>query len=165
MRDRCANRSRKRSSLAGAALALLLCGTHAAAQYSSPPPTVAEAHEFLGSTFLRYSISYVVWHGGHLRDNRRGRAEYYGGRDCYSEVGTGSSNRVFAVDWSVISRVEMSGREAIYVSGQLVRASQDPFVRRESNFHLYFPNASVARSVANALEILRSSCQRHSKFD
>lgn len=161
----CANRSRKRSSLAGAALALLLCGTHAAAQYSGPPPTVAEAHEFLGSMFQRYSIGYVVWHGAGQRQNRRGRAEYYGGRDCYSEVGTGSSSRAFAVDWSLVSAIQMSGAEAVYVSGQLLRATQDPFVRREANFHLYFPDAKVAKSVSNALEILRSSCQRRSRFD
>jgi hypothetical protein len=147
------------------ALALFLCCANVSAQDYSPPATIAEAHEFLGSTFQRYSIGYVVWHGDGLRDNRQGRAGYYGGRDCYSEVGTGQSTRVFAVDWSLVSRVERSGAEAIYVSGQLLRASQDSGGRHEANFHLYFPNAKVSGSVLHAMELLRSSCQRHSKFD
>jgi hypothetical protein len=151
--------------LIGAASALLLCGTGASGQVYGPPPTVAEAHEFLGSTFQRYSIGYVVWHGRGLGDNHRGRAGYYGGRDCHSEVGTGRSNRAFEVDWSLISAVENSGPEAIYVSGQLVRASENPGARHDANFHLYFPNARVARSVASALDLLRRSCQSRSKFD
>jgi hypothetical protein len=164
--DDSAGHFRKRNSLIAAAL--FLCCANVSAQNYSPPATVAEAHEFLGSTFQRYSIGYVVWHGNGLRDNRKGRVEYYGGRDCYSEVGTvypGSTSRAFAVDWSLVSGVEMSGAEAIYVSGQLMRASQDSGGRREANFHLYFPNASVSGSVLHALEFLRSSCQRRSKFD
>jgi len=152
--------------LAGAGLALLLCGTGASGQaYGPPPATIAEAHEFLGNTFKRYSIGYVVWHGRGQSDNHQGRAGYYGGRDCFSEVGSGLSSREFAVDWSLISRVDMSGLEAIYVSGQLMPASQNAGARREANFHLYFPDATVARSVANAFEILRSSCKRRSRFD
>lgn len=150
----------------GAALALLLCaGTASGQGYGPPAPTLAEAHEFLASTFQRYSVRYVVWHGAGTHGNSRGRAGYYGGRDCTSEVGTGQSNRAFAVDWSLISRVEKSGEDAIYVSGQLVRAAQNPDARHEANFHLYFPDAGVARSVLNALEMLRSSCQRRSRFD
>ena len=161
--DHSANRSRRRNRLA--ALAFFLCCTNVSAQSYSPPPTIADAHEFLGSTFQRYSIGYIVWHGEGPRDNHQGRAGYYGGRDCYSEVGTGTSDRAFAVDWSLVSGVEMSGAEAIYVSGQLVRASQDSGRRHEANFHLYFPNARVSKSVLHALEFLRSSCQRRSKFD
>ena len=161
--DHSANRFRARNGLV--ALLLLLCWASASAQNYAPPTTVAEAHEFLGSTFQRYSIGYVVWHGGGLRDNHQGRAGYYGGRDCFSEVGTGQSTRVFAVDWSTISSVQPSGAEAIYVSGQLLRASQDSGHRHEANFHLYFPNAGVSRSVLHAMEFLRSACQRHSKFD
>jgi len=161
--DHSANHSRRRNGLA--ALAFFLCCTNLSAQNYSPPPTLADAHEFLGSTFQRYSIGYIVWHGMGMRDNHQGRAGYYGGRDCYSEVGTGMSNRAFAVDWSLVSGVEMSGAEAIYVSGQLVRASQDSGGRHEANFHLYFPNARVSGSVLHAMEFLRSSCQRRSKFD
>lgn len=155
-----------RHRLAVAALAFLLCSTNAAAQaYGPPPPTIGEAHEFLAGTFNRYAIDYVVWHGRGLRDFHRGRAGYYGGRDCYSELGAGSAGRAFAVDWSLISAVERSGAEAIYVTGQLVRTSQDPGVWREANFHLYFPDARVSRSVSNAFELLRASCQRRSRFD
>jgi isocitrate lyase len=68
------------------------------------------------------------------------------------------------VDWSRVSAVQMSGADAIYVSGQLIRAAQNPDARDYANFHLYFPNAKVARSVSNAFEVLRLSCQRSSKF-
>lgn len=161
--DQSAIHFRMRSGLV--ALALLLGAANVSAQEYGPPATIAEAHEFLGSTFQRYSIRYIVWHGGGLRDNRQGRAGYYGGRDCYSEIGTGQSTRVFAVDWSLVSQVERSGAEAIFVSGQLMRASQDASSRREADFHLYFPNAKVSRSVLHAMDLLRSACQRHSKFD
>lgn len=159
--DQSANQSRQRSLLAGAALALFLCATNASAQAYGPPPSLAEAHAFLGNTFNRYSIGYIVWHGA--RGNDKGRAGYYGGRDCYSEVGTGSSHSAFAVDWSLISAVERSGPEAIYVTGQLVRPVDGG--RRNANFHLYFPDAAVSRSVLNAFELLRSSCRQRSKFD
>jgi hypothetical protein len=160
-----ANCTRRR--LAGAALAFVLSAAqfsgHALAQEFVPPPTLAEAHAFLGDTFNRYSIAYVVWHGA--RGSAKGRAGYYGGRDCLSEIGTGSSNRAFAVDWSLISAVERSGPDAIYVIGQLVRPVGHPEGRRDANFHLYFPNAVVSRSVLNAFELLRGSCRQRSKFD
>lgn len=157
--------------LVGAALALLLGCTNLSAQHSAPPPTVAEAHAFLADTFRHHAIGYVVWHGGRMSDNRRGRAGYYGGRDCGSEIGTfgagtaATSTRAFGVDWSQVSSVEMSGVEAIYVRGDLVRASQSEYDRREANFHLYFPDARVSRSVLNAFELLRQSCLRRSRFD
>jgi hypothetical protein len=163
--DQSAGRSRMRHRLAGVALGFLLCGTNAGAQTYGPPPTIGEAHEFLASTFQRYAIGYVVWHGGGTRDNHKGRVDFYGGRDCYSELGTGRSGRAFAVDWSLISAVAMSGVEGIYVTGQLVRTSQNPGAWPQANFHLYFPDAGVARSVSNAFEILRRSCLRRSRFD
>jgi hypothetical protein len=146
------------------ALALFLFSTGAPAQVYVMPPTPFEAHEFLAATFQRYRIDYVVWYGAGTRDNYRGRTEFYGGRDCHSELGTGRANRAFAVDWSRISSVERSGSEAIYVSGQLIRTASSPDARDYANFHLYFPNAKVARSVSNAFEVLRLSCQRGSKF-
>src|SRR6185503_1552268 len=153
-----------RKPLAGAALALLLYCSGVPAQILVMPPTAFEAHEFLASTFQRYRIDYVVWYGAGTRDNYRGRTEFYGGRDCLSELGTGRANRAFAVDWSRVSSVAMSGADAIYVSGQLIRAAQNPDARDYANFHLYFPNAKVARSVSNAFEVLRLACQRSSKF-
>jgi hypothetical protein len=163
--DDSANRVRRR--LAGAVLALFLCAAqasgHALAQEYAPPPTLAEAHAFLADTFNRYSIGYIVWHGA--RGSARGRAGYYGGRDCLSEIGTGSSRRAFAVDWSLISAVERSGPDALYVIGQLVRPVDNPEGRRDANFHLYFPNAAVSRSVQNAFELLRGSCRQRSRFD
>jgi hypothetical protein len=153
-----------RKPLVGAALALSLCCTSVPAQVFIMPPTSFEAHEFLAATFQRYRIDYVVWYGAGTRDNYRGRTEFYGGRDCLSELGTGRANRAFAVDWSRVSTVQMSGADAIYVSGQLIRAAQNPDARDYANFHLYFPNAKVARSVSNAFEILRLACQRNSKF-
>ncbi len=162
--DESANPSRRRRCLAAAALALFLLAANASAQGYVPyvaQPTLAETHAFLGDTFNRYDIGYVVWH--RARGNAKGRAGYYGGRDCHSEVGTGSSHRVFAVDWSLISSIERSGPDALYVIGQLVRPVDGG--RRDANFHLYFPNAAVSRSVLNALELLRSSCRLRSKFD
>jgi hypothetical protein len=153
-----------RKAFFGAALALLMWCTSVPAQVYVMPPTAFEAHEFLASTFQRYRIDYVVWYGAGTRNNYRGRTEFYGGRDCYSELGTGRANRAFAVDWSRVSAVEMSGADAIYVSGQLIHASNNADARDYANFHLYFPNAKLARSVSNAFEILRLSCQRSSKF-
>ena len=159
--------------LAGVAAALLLGATGAAAQDRGPPPSPNEAHQFLAELFQRYSIGYVVWHGGRVGDNDRGRAGYYGGRDCFSELGTDRNyrtdpaGRAFAVDWSLVSLVERSGPEAIYVTGQLVRPARNEGAggRRYANFHLYLPDAGVSRSVFNAFEVLRSACQRHSRFD
>jgi len=150
--------------LTGAALALSLCCGNAAAQIYAPAPTLAEAHEYLAGTFGRYLVGYTLWYGPGTRDNTRGLTGY-AGRDCYSELGTGRVNRAFAVDWSMVSGIEPSGAEAIYVSGQLLRTAQNPDARRYANFHLHFPNPGVTKGVAHALEVLRASCQRRTKFD
>jgi hypothetical protein len=166
--DKSANRL-----LAALASLLLLFGAGAAAQDYGPPLTPNEAHQFLGGLFERYSIGYVVWHGGRTRDNDRGRAGFYGGRDCFSELGTNRDYRIdpdgraFAVDWSLVSLVERSGPDAVYVTGQLLRPARDEGARgrRYANFHLYLPDAGVSKSVFNAFEVLRSACQRRSRFD
>jgi hypothetical protein len=151
---------------AGAALALLLslCGVNAAAQDAGPPPSPNEAHAFLAETFQRYSMAYVAWHGPRTRDNDHGRAGYYGGRDCGSEIGLEQGARAFAVDWSTISSVEVSGSNGIYVMGPLMRPAQAGG-RGYTNFHLYSPDARVSRSVRNAFELLRAACQQRSRFD
>lgn len=151
--------------LAEAVLALFLCCGNALAQVSAPTPTLAEAHAFLASTFQRYSVDYTLWYGGGTRDHYRGRVMNYGGRDCHSQLDTGLANRAFAVDWSMISAVELSGAEAVYVSGQLLRVAQNPDARHYANFHLYFPDTRLTRSVANAFALLRASCQQRSRFD
>ncbi len=151
--------------LAGAALALCLCCGNAAAQVNAPTPTLAEAHAFLASSFQRYSVDYTLWYGGGTRDHYRGRVLGYGGRDCFSQMETGLANRAFAVDWSLVSAVELSGAEAVYVSGQLMRVAQNPDARRYANFHLYFPDTRLTRSVANAFALLRSACAQRSRFD
>ena len=158
--DKSANRF-----FAGAALALFLCFGNASAQVHAPAPTLAEAHAFLASTFQRYSVDYTLWYGGGTRDHYRGRVMNYGGRDCFSQMDTGLANRAFAVDWSLISAVEFSGAEAVYVSGQLMRVAQNPDARHYANFHLYFPDSRLTRSVANAFALLRSACQQRSRFD
>ena len=151
--------------LAGAAVTLLFCAMPARAQTSAPAPTLAEAHAFLASTFQRYAVEYTLWHGGGTRDHYRGRVMNYGGRDCHSQLDTGLGNRALAVDWSLVSAVELSGAEAVYVSGQLMRVAQNPDARHYANFHLYFPDTRLTRSVANALALLRSACQQRSRFD
>ena len=151
--------------LAGAAVTLLFCAMPARAQTSAPAPTLAEAQAFLASTFQRYSVDYTLWYGGGTRDHYRGRVMNYGGRDCHSQLDTGLANRAFAVDWSLVSAVELSGAEAVYVSGQLMRVAQNPDARHYANFHLYFPDTRLTRSVASAFALLRSACQQHSRFD
>lgn len=151
--------------LAGAALAFSLCCSSASAQVNAPMPTLAEAHAFLANTFQRYSVDYTLWYGGGTRDHYRGRVLNYGGRDCFSQMDTGLANRAFAVDWSLISAVELSGAEAVYVSGQLLRVAQNPDARHYANFHLYFPDTRLTRSVASAFALLRASCQQQSRFD
>lgn len=71
----------------------------------------------------------------------------------------------YSVDWSLVSAVELSGAEAVYVSGQLMRVAQNPDARHYASFHLYFPDTRLTRSVANALALLRSTCQQRSRFD
>jgi len=142
---------------------VLCCGSAVAA--FGPRPTVAEAHEFLATTFARYRIGYVVWYGPGLTDNFKGFAAYYGGADCVSELGADRASRAFAVDWSLVSGIDESGGEAIYVKGQLMRPAQYAPHHDYANFHLYFPDPRVARRVTNALELVRRSCQRASKFD
>jgi hypothetical protein len=152
-----------RVGLLGAMLVSLLCCGSASAAYS-PQPTVAEAHEFLASTFARYRIGYVVWYGPGLTDNYKGHAAYYGGADCVSELGADRASRAFAVDWSLVAGIDPSGAEAIYVRGQLMRTAQ--YAQHDyANFHLYFPDPRVARRVAVALELVRRSCRRQSQFD
>jgi hypothetical protein len=152
-----------RVGLLGALLASFLCCGSAFGAFG-PRPTVAEAHEFLASTFARYRIGYVVWYGPGLTDNFKGHAAYYGGADCVSELGADRASRAFAVDWSLVSGIEESGAEAIYVRGQLMRTVQ--YAHHDyANFHLYFPDPRVARRVSNALELVRRACQRASKFD
>jgi hypothetical protein len=152
--------------LIAAALALSLCGTNAIAAFDDgPPPSANEAHAFLAETFQRYAMGYVVWYGGRTTQNHRGRAGYYGGQDCHSEFGIERSGSAFAVDWSMISSIEISGTDGIYVMGQLARPAQHAGGRHYTNFHIYSPDARVSRSVWNAFEVLRSSCQRRSRFD
>lgn len=146
-------------------MALLPWATPALAQTNAPAPALAEAHAFLANTFQRYSVDYTLWYGGGTRDHYRGRVLNYGGRDCFSQMDTGRVNRAFAVDWSLVSAVELSGAEAVYVSGPLLRVAQNPDARHYANFHLYFPDPRLTRSVANALALLRASCQQRSRFD
>ena len=145
------------------ALALMLCCANAFAD--GPPPSANEAHDFLAEIFQRYSMGYVVWYGETTTSNSKGRAGYYGGRDCYSEVGDRRSNRAFAVDWSTISSVQSSGADGIYVMGPLERTVQrwngQPYV----NFHIYSPDAGVSKSVQRAFQVLRSACVKRSRFD
>ena len=151
-----------RVGLLGALLASFLCCGSASAAFG-PRATVAEAHELLASTFARYRIGYVVWYGPGLFDNFKGHAAYYGGADCVSELGSDRASRAFAVDWSLVSGIDESGGEAIYVKGQLMRTAQ--YAHDYTNFHLYFPDPRIARRVTNALELVRRSCQRTTKFD
>ncbi len=148
------------------ALGLLLCATGAlASPDDGRPATVADAHEYLAGIFQRYAVGYVLWYGPGHRDHYRGWATYYGGRECLSEVGSNPANRIFAVDWSMIYAVQPSGGEATYVVGQLLRPAQFAGYRHYTNFHLNLPDAKLGRSVTNALEFLRASCQRRTKFD
>jgi hypothetical protein len=151
--------------LAGAVLALSLCCGTASAQVYVPPPTPNEAHAFLADAFRRYLVEYTLWYGAGTRDHYRGRVLNYGGQDCYSQVDTGHANRAFAVDWSKVSAVELSGAEAVYVSGQLMHVAQNPDTRHYANFHMYFPDTRLTRSVANAFSLLRTACQQRSRFD
>jgi hypothetical protein len=161
--DHPAVRSRKGRGFSGAALALLLlCGAHAAAQ--EPPPSPNEAHAFLSDTFRRYSMVYVAWRGPRTSDNDHGRAGHYGGRDCGSEIGQAQGGRAFAVDWSTIASVEVSGDNGVYVMGQLMRPAQAGGPAY-TNFHIYAPDAAVSKRVLNAFALLRSACAQRSRFD
>ena len=153
-----------RLGLLGALLSSFLCCASAFGAYG-PRPTVAEAHEVLASTFARYRIGYVVWYGPGLFDNQKGHAAYYGGVDCLSELGTDRTNRAFSVDWSLVSGIEQSGAEALYVTGQLMRNAQYAHVPDLANFHLYFPDPRIARRVSNAFELLRRTCGHSTRFD
>lgn len=145
-------------------MALCAWAAPAQAQSGAPAPTLAEAHDFLASTFQRYLVDYSVWYGRGTRDHYRGRVLGYGGRDCFSQIDTGLANRAFAVDWSLVSSVEFSGAEALYVSGQLLRVAQNPDARHYANFHLHLPDPRLTRSVASALALLRTACQQRSRF-
>jgi hypothetical protein len=160
-------RLRQARGFAGAALALLLCAANAAAQDAAPLPSPNEAHAFLAETFRRYPMDYVAWYGPRTRDNHHGRAGHYGGRDCGAEVGLEQGGRAFAVDWSTISSVEVSGGNGVYVMGPLMRPAQAGGRQSTTytNFHLYSPDARVSRSVRNAFELLRRACVQPSRFD
>jgi hypothetical protein len=149
------------------ALALLLCGTGAfGSMNDGRPPTVADAHEFLRDAFTRYAIGYVLWHGPGTRDYYKGWSVYYGGNGCASEFGGADpSSRIFAVDWSLISSVQTSGSQAIYVVGQLHRPARFADRPNYANFHLNLPDPGLARSVTRAMDFLRASCVRRTKFD
>ena len=151
------------SEVRGFALALMLCCANAFGE--GPPPSANEAHDFLTEIFQRYSMGYVVWYGGSATSNYQGRAGYYGGRDCYSEVGDRHSSRAFAVDWSTISSVQSSGADGIYVMGQLAQPARRWNGQPYANFHLYSPDARVSRSVLHALQVLQNACVKRSRFD
>src|SRR6185503_20629351 len=149
-----------------AALALMLCGTGTlGAMNDGRPPTVADAHEFLRDVFTRHAIGYVLWYGPGARDHYRGWTLYYGGNGCASEFGGNVSDRIFAVDWSMIHSVQTSGGQSTYVVGQLLRPAAFAGGPNYSNFHLNMPDSRLARSVTNALEFLRAACLRRTKFD
>ncbi len=109
------------------------------------PPTVEEAHAFLGGTFQRYSVALA---GGNSRRASPGRIAAYGGDGCISELSADRRSRAMKVDWSAISAVDRSGENAI----ELVAS------RPNGNFRVYFPNERAARSAANAFEVLRGAC-------
>ena len=70
-------------------------------------------------------------------------------RDARAHAFLASTFQRYAVDWSLVSAVELSGAEAVYVSGQLMRVAQNPDARHYANFHLYFPDTRLTRSVAS----------------
>jgi hypothetical protein len=129
-------------------------------------PTVAEAHEFLADSFQRYPVTYVVWYGGNYGDNYRGRVASYTGDQCHSELRSARGSALgYAIDWSVISRIQTSAPLEIYFSGQIFRNPQSDGDKHFSSFDLYYPDFKVRQSAFNAFEVLRNSCQRTSKFD
>jgi len=79
-------------------------------------------------------------------------------------VGSNPANRIFAVDWSMIYAVQPSGGEATYVVGQLLRPAQFAGTGT-TRISTSTCRREAGRSVTNALEFLRASCQRRTKFD
>ncbi len=149
-----------KSALAAVALVFSL---NASAQYIVVPvPTLEQAHQHIAYTFAKYQVKYLVWYGPGLRDYYRGYAAYYSGAGCMSEFGSDPATRAFGVDWSKISSVRTPGGDIVYAAGELVRASSG---KRLTGFHFYLADSRTAKSVSNALEVLRSRCIERSIFD
>ena len=151
-----------RNTLLGSVLAFFLCGTNAFGQVSARRRARRNAR--ILAAFFSASHRVRSLHGPRHARYKRGRRGLCR-QGCYSELGTEQGGRAFAIDWSVISAVNFSDAAVLYVSGQLVRAARDPGAWHYANFHLYFPDAKLTRSVSNALALLRRSCERRSRFD
>jgi hypothetical protein len=160
--------SMDKSAFAAAALVLSI-GTASAQQVVIPVPVpvvvsvpaVEAAHQHIAATMAKYQVTYLVWYGPRNYHYYRGYAAFYSGNGCMSEFGTDPATRAFGVDWSKISTVQPAG-DLVYTSGELVRASSG---KRLTGFHLYLADHRIAKSVANALEVLRASCQQRTIFD
>jgi hypothetical protein len=149
-------------SIAGCAL-FLCC---ASAFADDAMPTVAEAHRFLADLFQRYRVSYTVRYGPGYGDRYKGGVASYAGSECHSELRWAQGSAAgYAVDWSVISSIQISDPLAISFSGQIFRNPQSDGDRYFSSFDLYYPGRQVRQGAFNAFEVLRGSCQRHSRFD
>ncbi len=153
-----------RKWLSSTACVVVLCCT--SAQADDYLPTVAEAHEFLADAFQRYRVSYTVRYGPGYGDRYKGGVASYAGNECHSELRSAQGSAAgYAIDWSVISRIQTSDPLEIYFSGQIFRNPQSDGDRYFSSFDLYYPDPKVRQSAFNAFEVLRRSCQRHSRFD
>lgn len=145
------------------AAALVLAMGSASAQYTATPvPTVEQAHQHIGRMLGKYQVKYLVWYGPGQHQYYKGYVSYYSGNGCMSEFGSHPETRAFGIDWSKISSVRTPGGDVVYAHGELVRASSG---RRLTGFHLYLADTRTAKSVWNALEVLRSSCVERSIFD
>ena len=134
-----------------AALSLLPFATSVPAAFEDGlPPTIEEAHAFLGGTFQRYPVALAGANlaGGNVRRAAPGRVAAYGGEGCVSELSPDRRNRAMKVDWSAIAAVEEPGPNAVDLVGS----------HPHGNLRVYFPNHRAARSAANAFEVLRSAC-------
>ena len=107
------------------------------------PPTIDEAHGFLGGTFQRYSVAYSGQNAV-----RASRATAYGGDGCSSDIASGRSKRPMKVDWSAVSAVEQLDGNVVDLLSSGSRG----------NVRVYFPNERSARSSAHAFEVLRAAC-------
>ena len=130
-------------------LVLLPFATSAPAVFEDGlPPTVEEAHAFLGGTFQRYQVAY-----GDENVRRASGAAAYAGEGCNSELVSDRRKPALLVDWSAISAVGQLEGNAV----ELQAASP------QRNVRLYFPNQRAARSSANAFEVLRSACAQSAR--
>src|SRR6185295_15463241 len=115
------------------ALSLLPFATNVPAAFEDGlPPTMEEAHAFLGGTFQRYPVALA---GAQIKRGSPGRVSAYGGEGCISELSPDRRNRAMKVDWSAISAVEEPSPNSVDLVGS----------HPNGNLRVHFPNHRAAR--------------------